>query len=172
MKCECKGAGYCSRHQIDMTDRMVLLCKSSEEHAAFFSDIGKSRQDSYVNITRLTVVAGFLRSIISIILSGFAKASKERIASRREICGSCRHNKIGSCQLCGCVIRFKTIFASSFCPDKRWGVEQGGQFGGIPFLSGSAKSPLSGGCGCGSKSAKPAQTLPILPMIHQEEEKP
>lgn len=36
-------------------------------------------------------------------------------------CRLCPYEEQGQCQKCTCVVDFKVILATEFCPDKRWG---------------------------------------------------
>lgn len=47
-------------------------------------------------------------------------SSREEIKRRLEICEGCEFYKNGTCQKCGCVIRFKTKLATEKCPLGKW----------------------------------------------------
>lgn len=47
------------------------------------------------------------------------------VIERRNICNSCEHNKtiigIKTCEVCGCVIHWKTQVKNTECPVGNWG---------------------------------------------------
>lgn len=47
---------------------------------------------------------------------------KEVFVKRLDTCKSCENfNKyIGTCKLCGCIMKIKTKFPNMKCPDNRW----------------------------------------------------
>lgn len=45
---------------------------------------------------------------------------KKYFDARYEICKSCEEGKHGICEVCGCVIRMKTMSEDSECPHGKW----------------------------------------------------
>lgn len=45
---------------------------------------------------------------------------KKYFDARYEICKTCDHNKHGICDICGCVLKAKTMSEDSECPDEKW----------------------------------------------------
>ena len=45
---------------------------------------------------------------------------KKYFDARYEICKTCPHNKHGICDICGCVLKAKTMSEDSECPDGKW----------------------------------------------------
>lgn len=41
-------------------------------------------------------------------------------SARHETCKSCEHNKLGICDLCGCVCKAKSHSPDEDCPDNKW----------------------------------------------------
>jgi hypothetical protein len=138
-------------------------------------------QPSVITKPNLWQMVNQLRlSIGRFVRRGFVVTSPVTYASRAISCASCNHRKGSRCGLCGCFIPIKTLFPLERCPDNppRWDIE-------LPKTYPSGKItnddydwpgrydavvnalPTRGArgvaCGCGSKSPKPSQTLPILP---------
>lgn len=53
-------------------------------------------------------------------------ATEETVQKRRELCASCEHRRVEAftetalCDLCGCVIKWKTSAGNQSCPIKKW----------------------------------------------------
>ena len=45
---------------------------------------------------------------------------KKEFDERKIICDSCEHNKLGFCELCGCLLKAKTMSEDSACPKGKW----------------------------------------------------
>lgn len=170
MMCSCNKSGYCSRYNLDMTDRMFYLCKHSNSHRQLFERVSVTQQGSLADHPKHNKLKMFLWSVYHIVASGFSIAKKQKVLQRREICRNCSQNRKGVCQSCGCIILLKTLFCSSFCPDLKWGIERHSIWGKPVISIGANDEEIisNHGCGCGSKATKPSPTLPILPGVPGE----
>lgn len=56
------------------------------------------------------------------ILPIFLSVDKAR--ERSEICKACDQFRAGFCNACGCILKFKVIFASADCPQDKWPWEE------------------------------------------------
>lgn len=63
------------------------------------------------------IIQGWLNFILDIISD--IKYKKE-FDERLEICKLCEHNKLGICDLCGCVLKAKTKAEDEVCSIGKW----------------------------------------------------
>lgn len=56
---------------------------------------------------------------IKAVVTERVKVQKERL----EICNSCEHYKpdYNKCEVCGCLMSYKTLFPWATCPEGKWG---------------------------------------------------
>lgn len=163
-RCECRSNGYCKNLGIEVNDRHRFLCRTSRKHRELFKRIGDERNKPE-SFPRLHVVAiSFVRSLVSLCLSGFRQVPTHIVFSRLSVCrgdGStpaCASYRKGFCMSCGCYLPLKTRFASSYCPKRKWGATSVSFAGSWSWFVKRFSNASTSGCGCST----PKPSLPII----------
>lgn len=119
-ECECRLAGYCTRHRAYKNQAAVDLCRTNR-------DIFLMNEVKANNIKEPGIIKkgkNLITAISSHIVEGAGTASEEEQNMRLTICNNCPlFNKFyETCRLCGCSVAAKVKLPSSSCPDNppRW----------------------------------------------------
>ncbi len=118
-KCECKMAGYCTRHKVEKSDELVRLCQTSQ----FYFDLWENCKGPGQTLPPLTEqVKNLANDVIAHAKNKFGKSTEEERARRLSICDSCEYliKESKRCSACGCHVEIKSKWESSQCPLKKW----------------------------------------------------
>lgn len=112
--CHNKGCNGQCRVTAPPTDKVCQFCKAPDCNGECRNKLkGPSLLQKAKNVAAATKEAA---------KDGFKTSSEEEVKRRLEICHGCEFfiPEKGTCNLCGCVLRFKTKLQSSHCPKDKW----------------------------------------------------
>lgn len=140
-KCECKMAGYCTRHKVEKSDELVRLCQTSQFYFDLWENCKGPGQSLVMcdktiphvelmpkfpetqTLSPLTEqVKNLANDVIAHAKNKFGKSTEEERARRLSICDSCEYliKESKRCSACGCHVEIKSKWESSQCPLKKW----------------------------------------------------
>lgn len=112
--CECKQAGFCARHGLNKTARMVHLCQNDQRY--FDKWEGEAREPGF-----WAKAANFGGAVIKHALTG-SNVSDDEFNRRKSLCVVCDdYNKdADQCKRCGCNLNLKARWGEQHCPIGKW----------------------------------------------------
>lgn len=122
--CRCTGPGQCSRAGVVMTRSLYRLCSGIGDDADL-SERMREEWDRRAGVLKrpglFARAKSFGRALARHVAAGCPTVPTEEQSRRLALCVVCPHYTAkGTCNLCGCRLKWKSAFSLEKCPIGKW----------------------------------------------------